>query len=49
MVGEASFVFAVLKSSVSGSSGSGPTRRILRVIFWGRFSFLPFPLFSVPV
>ena len=33
MVGEASFVFAVLKSSVSGSSGSGssgsgPTRRI---------------------
>ena len=28
MVGEASFVFTVLKSSVSGSSGSGPTRRI---------------------
>ena len=28
MVGEASFAAAVLKSSVSGSSGSGPTRRI---------------------
>ena len=28
VVGEASFAAAVLKSSVSGSSGSGPTRRI---------------------
>ena len=28
MVGEASFAVVVLKSSVSGSSGSGPTRRI---------------------